>query len=199
MSELYYDTYENLYAEGTKGIIRSEGDAHIACMVNGRSVKPGTWPPQTYEMVCDRKWGEFTRTTSIDILFGLRLNPSSDPAQRVWIPQDIPAGDFWWAGITSSADRTRLESFGTTIVEPLSDRSKRWWGDIGTIRYEPTKFNYEVVALYTDNSATVEVQPPSNVYVSTTKSQYYDVLGIWGTAKFIGPFYFWKCRITKIA
>lgn len=64
-------TYEEFYSRGDRGIIRSEADAHIASVMNGKNGRmvSGEW--KEYEMVCDRKYGAY-HSESANEYFALR-------------------------------------------------------------------------------------------------------------------------------
>lgn len=57
-------TYEEIYSNPKKCIIRSEADANIVGLRNGQEV----------QVVCDRKWGELTPSGQEDIIWYLNQN-----------------------------------------------------------------------------------------------------------------------------
>ena len=96
--------------------------------------------------------------SSIEILLGIRW----DVDNGGWLSKTFQADDWWWAGILSQDDATRLQQFGADYLTN-SSASYQWAGTIGNLQYDGEYFDYELIGMYSDidglNAVTFD---PSN-------------------------------------
>lgn len=81
----------------------------------------------------------------IDLLLGIRW----DPSNLVWLSKTFSADDWWWAGILSQEDATKLQQYGGAYLTN-SSASYQWAGTIGSLQYDGEHFEYELVGMYSD-------------------------------------------------
>lgn len=184
-------TYAEIYENPATGIIRSEEDAHILCVVNGSSVKPGgTWPPQTYEMVLDRKWGEL-QEKSVELLLYLRGEGSVGSQRAV----TFAANDWWWGCIHHAGQIAQLEAIGGRHLD--SALTKEIDTGFGVVEYVDG-LNYEFVEAYLSDGSVYTGGQGVNLRVGKrVLSDNSQVVDIRNTNSVPTPIMTWKLRVTK--
>ena len=120
---------------------------------------------------------------SIEVVLGLKWDNSAWKAVNV-------SNDFWWAGILSAEDQSRLASLGL-----VADYSPYPYKELF---YDSTSYSYEFVALYSDMGETIIPTTASDFSVGNKQSAYGFVASIICTGSYGTLAKTWKCRITKL-
>lgn len=81
-------------------------------------------------------------TNYIDIVLGLRW----DVDNGGWLAKSFGINDWWWSGILSQEDLSRLQAFGCDYCQ-TTNTSTAWPGLIGAVKYDDG-FYYDLLELY---------------------------------------------------
>ena len=136
-----------------------------------------------------------TKLHSIDIVLGIRYQPSSGP----WLAKTFAENEWWWSGILSQEDAATVQTFGAGLVTH-NDSSTCWSGPIGALGYN-SSLHYDIIAFYSDLGETEVSFDRDNFYLrgaTTDDTSYYpgSVL-VCSIGSYSTPVMSYKVRVTR--
>ena len=152
----------------------------------------GNYSFEDYELDSYRIINPENLSVTIELLLGLFYSPNNE----VWQTKTFRQSDYLYGGLLSSEDKTKLNSIGLSeITDSIS--SDEFAGVIGAIEYN-TDYNYELLAIYSDQGTTELEIDKSNFFLSKNiNSPYSNALIINSINAYDAPALTWKVRISK--